>query len=300
MFSASLFGQTDVLGNIAMGNNVGEGASETVTIDDVSDNEVFAIGKNVVIKEQAKGVLVFGGNVTIIGRVEGDVAAIGGSIDQKASGFIGGDVIVLGGKYKHELDLPLRAPESETVMFAGYEEELRAAAQNPTELLAPSFSLGFFAMRLLSVLFWFVIGLAVTTIAPGAISRAVARVQISSLKVVGIGFVGMLLCTVGVVACLGLLPNHIAVVIGLMAAAMLTLAFVFGRIALQATIGKWLIKLFYPNGQRSETLALLLGTVATVVLLSLPYLWAISLFVMLIISLGLVLTAASSKEWKNN
>src|SRR5262245_48920844 len=76
------------------------GDGETMTIEDAPDMQVIAISKTVVVKKQAKEVLVWGGDVIIEGRVEGDVAAIGGSVIQKQNGFIGGDVIVFGGQYK--------------------------------------------------------------------------------------------------------------------------------------------------------------------------------------------------------
>jgi cytoskeletal protein CcmA (bactofilin family) len=69
-------------------------------IEDAPEMEVFAFGKTVIVKKQAKGVLAFGGDVIVEGRVEGDVAAIGGSVTQKENAFIGGDVIIFGGTYR--------------------------------------------------------------------------------------------------------------------------------------------------------------------------------------------------------
>jgi hypothetical protein len=58
----------------------------TVTINDAPDQEVYVIGKSVVVKKSAKGVLAVGGDVTIEGRVSGDVATIGGNVIQKDDG----------------------------------------------------------------------------------------------------------------------------------------------------------------------------------------------------------------------
>ena len=102
---------------------------------------------------------------------------IGGSIYQKENAFIGGDVIVFGGKYQHERAEPLRSPDKETIMYAGYEEELRSLTQHPAQIFSPALTWSYFAQRLLSTLFWFIISLFLTTIASGAISRAVARFQ---------------------------------------------------------------------------------------------------------------------------
>ena len=50
------------------------------------------------VKVAAKSVLSIGSDVIIEGRVEGDVFVVGGSVLQKESAFIGGDLFVLGGK----------------------------------------------------------------------------------------------------------------------------------------------------------------------------------------------------------
>jgi len=80
----------------------------TMIVDDAPDMEVVAFGKNVIVKNRAKGVLSIGGDVTIEGSVSGDVATIGGSIIQKNSAYVGGDVIEFGGAYKPESQSPLR------------------------------------------------------------------------------------------------------------------------------------------------------------------------------------------------
>ena len=57
--------------------------TKRLTVDDAPEMEVYSFGKSVIVKKQAKGVLAFGGDVIIEGRVEGDVATIGGSVIQK-------------------------------------------------------------------------------------------------------------------------------------------------------------------------------------------------------------------------
>ena len=270
----------------------------TLIIEDASESDVFSFGKNVIVKQHAKGVLAFGGDVVIEGRVEGDVATIGGSVVQKENAFIGGDVITFGGTYRHESKHPLRNEGKETIMYAGYEEELRNLTQNPSQLFAPSISWAFLAQRLLSLLFWFVISLALTTIAPGAVSRAVARFQLSKLKIFAFGSVGFVLTTVGVMAGLSFLPNYVSAIVSLMAFILLLLGYVFGRVALQVSVGKQLQKRFLPDSKHSETLVLLLGSFVWTLLLSIPYLWTFALIALIAASLGLVLTARSSNGWE--
>ena len=270
----------------------------TVIVDDAPEMEVFAYGKTVIVRQRAKGVLAFGGDVVVEGSVEGDVAAIGGSVIQKENAYIGGDVIILGGKYKPESPAPFREQGKETVMYAGYQEELHDLTQNPSSLFSPTFSAGFVAQRILSVLFWFLVTLGLTTLAPGAVSRAAARLQLSALKVAGIGMAVFLLTTVGVIMSLRFLPNHVSVLLGLMAFAMVLLAYLFGRVVLHVIFGKLILKYLLPEKARSEMIAILCGVLFSTLILSIPYVWAIALVVMFAAGIGLVLTGRSTLSWR--
>ena len=271
---------------------------ETVTVEDAPDQVVVSYGKTVIVKTRAKDVLAIGGDVIVEGKVTGDVAALGGSVIQKEGAYIGGDVFAVGGTYKPESANPLREADRETVMLAGYEEEIRDLSQNPSTLFSPHFSLSFLAQRVLSVLFWFVISLGLATIAPGAVSRAIARFQLSTLKVVAIGVVAFLATTIGAVGSLSVLPNPFGVIFGVMTFVLLMLAYVFGRVALNVSIGKLLQKHFLGGRYQSETLAIFLGVVTWTIVLSIPYVWTIALFVLFSAGIGLVLTARSPNGWQ--
>lgn len=272
---------------------------KTLIVGDAKESEVLAFGKSVVVKTHAKGVFAFGGDIVIEGRVDEDVAVIGGSITQKEGAFIGGDVIVIGGGYRSEAQKPLRSDGKETIIFGIFEEELRNFAQNPTEIFSPTWSWSFFGQRVLSVLFWFIVSFALTTISPGAISRAVARFQLSTTKIIAIGILGFLLTTVGVIVSVEILPGYLSGIIGLMALLLLVLAYVFGRVALQVSLGKLLQKHLIPESKRSETLAILLGVIAWTIILSIPYVWTFALLLLFSASIGLVFTARAKKIWQN-
>ncbi len=287
--------------SILANTNVSLSADEqTMTVENAPETEVISFGKTVIVKQSAKGVFVFGGDIIIEGRVEGDVGTIGGSVIQKKDAFVGGDVIVFGGSYKPEADKPLRNEGKETIMIGVFEEELRSLSQNPSELFSPSFSLAFFAQRALSILFWFVVTLGFATIAPGAVSRSIARVNLSALKVIGIGFFAFLVATIGIVASFSILPNYLSGILGLMSFVLLMLAFVFGRVVLNVSFGKLLQKYFLPNKNHSETLAIFIGVVVWTVILSIPYLWPFALLALFSAGIGLVLTARSPGGWKTN
>ena len=132
-------------------------------------------------------------------------------------------------------------------MFGMFEEEIRGLAENPTQIFSPTFSLAFLAQSVLSVLFWFIVSLGLTTLAPGAVSRAITRFQLSTTKVVGIGFLAFLLTMLCIVGSLSFLPSYINAIFGLMAVVLLMLAYVFGRVTLQVSVGKSCKNIFSPK-----------------------------------------------------
>ncbi|MDQ3633819.1 MAG: polymer-forming cytoskeletal protein [Acidobacteriota bacterium] len=278
--AVSIFAQTDI----------SQPDENTLIINDAPEMKVFAFGKTVIVENRAKGVLSFGGNVIIKGKVDGDVATIGGSVTQEEKAFIGGDVIILGGKYQPEAKNPLRQDGKETIMYAGYEEELRN--------FAPDLSLNFLVQRILSLLFWFLVALGLTTITPNAVSRSVVRFRLSTLKIFGIGALAFTVTTLGVIVSFGFLPGFISAVVGLMAFVLIMLAYVFGRVALQVSVGNWFLKQISPDKKRSETISLFIGAFIWTLLLSIPYVWTAAVFILFTASLGLVLTARPKKNWE--
>ena len=231
------------------------------------------------------------------GSVDGDVAAIGGSVIKRECSRIGGDVIVVGGIYQHSKVAPGRDPHSVTIMYAGYEDQLRHVMREPFSLLRPQFSGVFFGTRLLAMLVWFIISLALTAVMPNTVSRAVARLQLTSLRVALIGLLGSVVVTLGVFVSLLVLPEVIGAVFSIMALLLVIVATLFGRVVIFAATGRWLQRRFLPRLQ-SESITLLLGVTFWVVMASLPYVWPIIIAGLLVTSLGLALTARYRISWK--
>ncbi|HEX8178170.1 MAG TPA: polymer-forming cytoskeletal protein [Pyrinomonadaceae bacterium] len=268
-------------------------------VDGNTCKDVFGVGQSVIVRGNIQhGALAFGGDVIVEGRVEGDVATIGGSVIQREGSYIGGDVLVFGGTYHHGKDAPGRNPASATVMYAGYEDELRELARNPVSLLAPHWTPKALGLRVLAVLFWFIVSLALTAATPGAISRAATRLQLTSLRVAVIGLVGALVIGFGVPASLAVFPPILSTLIGALALLLVLVAYLFGRVAIHAATGRWLQRTLLAERHRSESVALLLGTIFWVVVLSLPYVWVMGVGGLLVTSLGLALTARYRLGWR--
>jgi len=285
-----LFGAASVRG--ANDDNV-------VVVDGTNEGTVFGVGNSVRITGTVKqGAMSFGGDVIVEGTVEGDVATIGGSVIQKAGSRIGGDVIVLGGSY--HADTPAnRRPEAMTMMYAGYQQELRDMMRNPTGIFSPHWTPTYFGTRLLVVLFWFLVSLGFTAAMPGTISRGIARLQLTSLRVAAIGLIGVVVLFGSVLLCLWIMPEPVRVLVGLLALLLWLVAGLFGRVILYAATGRWLQRKYATFGKNSEAVALLLGTSFWVLLTSLPYVWPFMATFILIISFGLALTARYRAGWSH-
>ena len=269
---------------------------KVVLVNSVSDSTVFGVGNSVRITGTVKqGAMALGGDVIVEGVVEGDVATIGGSVIQKPGSRIGGDVIVLGGTYQADSALVQRNPRSKTIMYAGYQEELRDMMQHPTGLFSPRWTPTYLGIRFLVVLFWFVVAMAFTWVMPNTISRGVTRLQLTSVRVAAIGLLGVIVLFGGVLLCLRIMPEPVQVLVGLLALMLWLAASLFGRVVLYAATGKWLQRNYVRFGKNSEAVALLLGTTFWVLLASLPYVWPFMAAFILIISFGLALTARYRK-----
>ncbi|MGD9587937.1 MAG: hypothetical protein AB7Q37_07395 [Pyrinomonadaceae bacterium] len=263
----------------------------TLIIESSPDMEIISFSKRVIVRDEAKGVLVFGADVIVEGRVEGDVAAIGGSVIQRENAYIGGDIAVIGGKYAPDAKTPLRDNSKQTIIIAAYEEELREFAQDPSSIFAPNLSVTFLATRVVAVLFWFILTFVIATIAPGAISRAVERLKVSSTKIFAVGLFVFIGLVVLLITGLSLLPTIVSAVLLAMAGLVLTLIYVFGRVALHLSLGKVIQKYFLSSRNHSEAIAILLGVAGWTLLLSVPYLWIFAVLAMFAAGVGLTLTA---------
>jgi hypothetical protein len=274
---------------------------QPVEISGTNDTTVFGIGHSIRITGTVtQGAMALGGDVIVEGTVEGDVATIGGSVVLAKGARIGGDVIVLGGSYKHLDPKPNRNDQSMTMMYAGYEPALRNIMRNPVDLVRPHWSPGYLGLRILAILFWFVVSIALTAAMPGTISRGMARLELTGIRVAVIGGAGAIVTAVGVPLCMLFLPGPLSTVIFLMALILILISFLFGRVIICAATGRWLQRKYLPYGKNSESVALLLGTTFWVILLSLPYVWPLVVTVLFITSLGLALTARYKVGWRNS
>jgi hypothetical protein len=82
-----------------------------------------------------------------------------------------------------------------------------------------------------------------------------------------------------------------------MALLLVLVSSLFGRVVIFAATGNWLRRRFFPRIQL-DSVALLLGVVFWVTLESLPYVWPFVIAGLIVVSLGLALTARYRISWK--
>src|SRR5204862_3555356 len=150
--------------------------------------------------------------------------------------------------------------------------------------------------RLLAILIWFIVSLALTAVMPNTISRAVTRLQLTSLRVALIGLIGSVALTLGVLGSLWLLPSIVSAGIAVLALLLAIVATVFGRVVIIAATGGWLQRNLLPQ-LKSESVILLLGVTFWILVSSIPYIWPFVQAGLLVASLGLALTARYRVGW---
>lgn len=264
--------------------------AEVLEVGDAPDMQVISFGKTVIVKQRAKAVLSFGGDVVVYGSIAEDVGVFGGNVKQEAGSHIGGDVIVFGGNYVPDGVGGGRVDGRKTIVYGVLERELRELGRDPTQLFAPAWTPMFFAQRLISMIFWFIVGMLLITIAPGAFSRASSRLRLKSSMVALYGLGGIIAAFLVVALSEILLPSYLAALGQLMSIALLVLAYLFGRVTLQLTIGRLFQKHFLSRFRPSETYAMFIGVFICTILLSIPYLWPISVLTLFVAGVGLSLT----------
>jgi len=272
--------------------------AKTEVVEGVIEGNAYGVGKSLRINGTVKdGAVALGGDVIVQGTVLGDVAAIGGSVIQLEGAHIGGDVIVVGGTYRAIDKTPQRKPAAMTVIYAGYEHELQQIISTPSGLLSPPWSATFIGLRLLSILFWFIISMVLTATLPRAIGSGVARLQLTSLRVGAIGFLAAVVVALFGEACLYLLPTPVSVILALIGIMVLVVSGIFGRVIIYAATGRFVQRHLLKSKGNSEAIALLIGAIFWGALSSLPYIWPFVIALMVVLSLGLTLTAGRRRSW---
>src|SRR5260370_31499980 len=132
---------------------------------------------------------------------------------------------------------------------------------------------------------------------PSTVSRAVARLQLTSLRVAIIGLVGSVVIVAGVPLSLWLLPPAVSAVVVIAAILLIIVGTLFGRVVVFAATGHWLQRRFPVLRAQSESIKLLLGATLWIALYSRPYICPLVVAALLVTILGLALPARYRVTW---
>ncbi|MBI3949740.1 MAG: hypothetical protein HY314_04725 [Acidobacteria bacterium] len=270
-----------------------QSSEESVVIrqgETVSD--IIIRGRRLDVLGRVEGsILVLGSDAIIEGQVQGDATAIGGSIIQRNRGFIGGDVIVVGGDYRRTANaLPLN-PESQTVVIREYGEYFRDAFQHPwRRMFIPQVTPLYIGQRVLGLTFYFLIALLLIALIPNQLTRAIQMLKRSYLSISLIGLIGVLLILVCMLLLVRSLPIEVAASITLFVSLILIGTYFFGSLAVHLLLGRWLQQLLRRGSERSNINALLYGLGASAIIFSIPVIGMLTALGLAILSFGIAVT----------
>lgn len=215
-------------------------------------------------------VAVFGGSISVAGRVSGNVVSMGGSVTLGDTAIVGGDVVAFGGSIE-------QAPGA-TILgqvltgFRVWQREDRVIPAPQMEVRPPAQRFWGLIERLLlwqlqtlgSGVLMILIGLAVLLIAPKGVGRVASAAATQPAVSFGLGLLTLLL---GVFAGALLL---IACGLGLLVWLALVVGLILGWIGVGLWIGEWLLGMLNLR-PTSSVPALAVGIFVITVLANLPF-----------------------------
>lgn len=259
---------------------------------DETVSDIVVRGRPLHVLGQVNGsLLVLGNDATIEGRVHGDATVIGGSITQRNGGYIGGDVIVVGGDYIQTPEARPLNPQAQKIVIREYGDYLRDAFQRPwRRLFLPQLSALYVVQRILGLLFYFLIALLLIAIMPTQLNRAIHVLKHRAVNIGVVGLLSAMLFVVGLFLLVRTLPIEVAASLTLFASLVLLGVYFFGSLAMHLLVGRWVQQRFRHGRDRSTINALLYGMGTFAIIFSLPIIGMLTTLGLAIVSFGLVTT----------
>lgn len=260
--------------------------------DEVQKNVVSFGGKVVIEGEVREMVIAFGCEVIISGEVGDSVVGFGSDITLKSSAVIDGDVVALGGTLEKEIGCLIGG---DTISFKGFEDLADFLGEGLTGALIPLII--FF--KLVSVFITFLLALLVTALFPRQITFASAQVRKSFWPVVGTGVLSIIIYF-GLVIFATLLSF---VLIGIpLLIALIIIGFIiklFGRVFLFYFFGESLIQAFNKNSKVSAFGGMILGFIFVSFISFIPFIGGLFMFCLSIIGWGIVIRTkfGTTENW---
>ncbi|RMG51201.1 MAG: hypothetical protein D6723_11040 [Acidobacteria bacterium] len=254
-------------------------------------SDVVVRGRRLEVLGRVEGsILVMGDDAIIEGRVDGDAIVLGGDLIQRRQGFIGGDVIVIGGRYQRAAEAPALHPSSKIIEIREYGQSLRESFRHPWRaILVPQITPAALGQRALGLLLYFLIALLMIALMPSPINRAIRMVRRHSGRLGLFGLLALSLLFIVLLVIVRFLPMALAVPMTLFVWLLWFGAYLLGSLAVHVVIGRWIQSRLVRSPTPSTIMALLYGMVVIAILSTLPIIGLMTLLVLVTLSLGVAL-----------
>ena len=274
------------------------------------NGDVAVFGGNARLEGEVDGdVSVFGGSMSLSGTVGGDVVLFGGSLSVTDAAIIDGDCVILGGNFQADANATVNcAVPTEGLPGAPFIDGFLPAAPpmhvDTAPVIrvpeAPSFFATFFrdvGEAIGSTITAGLFALVAATVFPQQLARIEGAIRrkpaasgtvgaLTGVAAVSLGTILLVISSVLLIVCIGLLGFPIVFGMGLLLAA----GVVMGWVALGKMLGDWLaarIKLKNASAVTAATLGTVALTFVLTFLQAIPFVFGTQLVIIVLASVGL-------------
>jgi hypothetical protein len=263
--------------------------SVSASIAAAADSGITKIGSDVYVAKDvsADKVAVIGGSAKIDGQIQGDVAAIGGSIILGDTATVLGDVVAIGGTVQKAPNAIIKG-EIVEISIPGHKAVVGAMNKGELPLLGISIAL----FCLLAFLGALILALVVVAFYTKQIGNTSFACEKNAGKCFWVGLLGLILI---IPIALLLLVSIVGIVFIPVWILLVVAALFFGKIAMSQLIGKKLLQLF-KIAKKPMLLEVILGIVALAFIAMIPFIGGLIKMILVTIALGGVILTRFGTE----
>jgi hypothetical protein len=264
--------------------------SLSASIASAADNGITKVGSDVYVAKDvsADKVAVIGGSAKIDGQVQGDVAAIGGSVVLGDTATVLGDVVSIGGTVQKAPNAIIKG-EIVEIVIPGHKAVVGAMNRGELPLLGISIAL-FCLLAFLGVL---ILALIIVAFYTKQIGNSSFVCEKSAWKCFWVGLLGLILI---VPVALLLLISIVGIVFVPIWVLLVVAALFFSKIVMAQLLGKKLLHLF-KIAKKPMMLEVVLGILALFFISMIPFIgWLIKLILVTIALGGVILTRFGTEK----
>lgn len=273
-------------GNITISGKIGKsltvaGGNVVVTEGATIGGSVVALGGNVTLAAPIKGTINAGvGNLNIENTVGGDVEAGVGSLRVTSKAKINGDLT-----YWSDTEASIDKSAEVTGNISRQEPPVKFDRGDQATIFGV-LTVFAFAVKLINLLTWFLLGLLTLHFLPNLFSRSIENLKAKPWPSLGIGFLALVLVPLLAVT---IMVFIIGIPLGLISLTLWFIAVYVARIPTIYFLGEWLMS--RTNMKQHQVWALVIGLIVYAIVTIIPFVgWLVSSFTVLF-GLGALLIA---------